>query len=56
MYQEAKSSYKMARDFALQYLGADDAISQNLSDIYEKADAEIQQKIMKTKLGEEKLA
>ena len=42
MYHEAVASYQMARDFANAYLGTDDAISQNLSQIYDKAKSEIE--------------
>lgn len=42
MYHEAVSSYQMARDFANAYLGTDDSISQNLSQIYDKAKSEIE--------------
>ena len=56
MYHEAVSSYQMARDFANSYLGTDDSISQNLSQIYEKAKHEIEQKITKIKNNEEKVS
>ena len=42
MYHEAVASYQMARDFANAYLGTDDNISQNLSQIYDKAKSEIE--------------
>lgn len=39
----------MAKDFAMKYLGIEDSISKNLSNIYEKAKAEIENKIFKVK-------
>lgn len=49
MYQEAVSSYKQARDFAIKYLGEKDSISVNLSSTFEKAKIEIENKILKVK-------
>ena len=54
-YHEAVSSYKQARDFAVKYLGIEDTISKNLDKTYEKAKEEIEVKIAKAKLQEEKL-
>ena len=48
-YQEAVSSYKQARDFAIKYLGEKDSISVNLSSTFEKAKIEIENKILKVK-------
>lgn len=45
----------MAKDFAIKYLGVNDSISTNLSNIYEKARAEIENKILKVKNQEEKM-
>ena len=49
------ASYKQARDFAVKYLGATDTISQNLSKTFEKAQLEIETKLMKVRAQEEKM-
>ena len=46
-YEEALQSYKMAKNFALKYLGPDDPITHNLNEVYEKAKLEIEVKIKK---------
>ena len=40
-HEDALDSYRRAKEFAESYLGAHDGITQNLTNIYEKAKNEI---------------
>ena len=41
MFHEAVENYRMAKEFAISYLGAGDGISQNMNKIYNQAVKEI---------------
>ena len=41
MYMEAMESYRLAKEYAIRYLGAEDGISVNLNNRYEQAKDEI---------------
>lgn len=55
MYDEAVSSYKMARDFSHNYLGSEDSISINMQNILTKAETEIEAKKSRLENHEKKL-
>ena len=54
-YDEAVSSYKMARDFSHNYLGPEDSISINMQNILTKAETEIEAKKSRLENHEKKL-
>lgn len=49
MFQESVHSYFMAWSFARRYLSDEDGITENLKTTYEKAKAEIEKKMSRTK-------